>query len=200
MPGSWGRMHAGSGNRPIRRLCDDFADGSLDPQWRVFTGGSTSAAESGGQYTITLPPGTAGNAIYSFPYDAMGGGLAVELADAGVQEAGLQAQPIALQVDESNQVFLVVAAGFIGCWHMISDVSTDHGFTAYNAVDHRWFRIRESGGTTYWEAGADGSSWTTLASAANPISLANITASIAANTYLALGTTKTVSIGHVRGE
>ena len=32
---------------------------------------------------------------------------------------------------------------------------------AYDATDHRWWRIRESGGTIYFEAGPDGTSWPT---------------------------------------
>lgn len=197
-PGRWRGTRAGDANRPIFRLTDDFEDGVLDPQWRVFTGAGTSAVESGGLYTITINSGvTAGNAIYSFPWNAVGDGLAVEMTSAGVQEAGLQAYPVSLQVDENNQVFINVANGFIGCYHVIGGVFTDHGFTAYNSTLHRWFRIRESAGTTYWEASAEGVTWTILASAANPIAYTDITASISANTYLTLGTTKTVSFGRV---
>lgn len=199
MPGSWGALRAGDGNRPIRRLADDFADGVLNPQWRTFTGAGTSAVEDSGAYTITISDGvTAGNSLFAFPWDATGGSLAVELVDAGVQEAGLQTW-VALQVDESNQVAIIVAGGFIGCWEQIAGVFTDHGFTAYDPEGHLWFRIREDSGTTYWETGPDGESWTTLASAANPIALDNVTVSLSANTFLTLGTSKTVSFGHVAG-
>ena len=39
---------------------------------------------------------------------------------------------------------------------------------AYNATDHRWLRIRESGGTLFWDAAPDGSTWTNLGSTSTP--------------------------------
>ena len=39
---------------------------------------------------------------------------------------------------------------------------------AYNATNHRWWRMRESSGTIYWEASPNGLVWTTLRSSPTP--------------------------------
>lgn len=41
--------------------------------------------------------------------------------------------------------------------------------TAYNSTDHQWLRIRESGGTVYWDTSGDGFSWTNRRSLAKGI-------------------------------
>ena len=45
-------------------------------------------------------------------------------------------------------------------------VGGNHDYTVvtYNITNHRWWRIREAGGTVYWEASADGVAWTILRS------------------------------------
>lgn len=42
---------------------------------------------------------------------------------------------------------------------------------AYNSSTHLWWKIRESGGRTYWETSADNVTWTTRASLTNPIAV-----------------------------
>lgn len=42
------------------------------------------------------------------------------------------------------------------------------GSVAYDAVAHRWWRVRESGGTIFWETSPDGAAWTTQVSWASP--------------------------------
>lgn len=41
---------------------------------------------------------------------------------------------------------------------------------AYNATSHRWWRIREAGGTVYWETSPDGSTWSAFGSTAFAVS------------------------------
>ncbi len=200
MPGSWGRrVKVGNGKRAVKRLADDFEDGSVSPRWTQFAFGSVTGAETSGLYTFSVSTSGTGGASLSTAerYDMSGASFVTEMTSAGAQEAGLQAYPAEFQIDSNNRVFLVIGNGFIGTYQTVAGVTTDHGFTAYNAVTHRWFRLREASGTTYWEAGADGVSWTTLASAANPIDVTDVTLIVGADTFLTLGSTKTVSISRV---
>ncbi|MCX5598429.1 hypothetical protein OOK29_09790 [Streptomyces phaeochromogenes] len=41
-------------------------------------------------------------------------------------------------------------------------------YETYSPTDHAWLRVREAGGTTYWDASPDGSTWTNLRSATSP--------------------------------
>ncbi|MFC8277189.1 hypothetical protein ACFUJR_32595 [Streptomyces sp. NPDC057271] len=60
------------------------------------------------------------------------------------------------------------AAGVLGLY--LRDGWSDPGalFPAYDPVAHAWLRLREDGGTLYWEAATDGTTWTVLRSASSP--------------------------------
>ncbi|WP_406365306.1 LamG domain-containing protein [Streptomyces sp. NBC_00645] len=47
---------------------------------------------------------------------------------------------------------------------------SDGGATVipYSAIDHKWLRVREAGGTVYWESSGDGFGWTVRRSLATP--------------------------------
>lgn len=45
---------------------------------------------------------------------------------------------------------------------------------AYNSTTHKYWRIRESGGTTYWDTSADGLTWTNRASAITGLDLSSV--------------------------
>lgn len=50
-----------------------------------------------------------------------------------------------------------------------TDVTLNGG--TYNATTHAWWRVRESGGTVYWDTAPDGTTWTNLGSAAHGLTL-----------------------------
>lgn len=41
-------------------------------------------------------------------------------------------------------------------------------YETYSSTDHAWLRVRETGGTTYWDVSPDGSTWTNLRSDTSP--------------------------------
>lgn len=190
----------GVGELPALRLADDFADNSVDPgRWTQFASGNVSGQETGGQYQFDVLSGGTGVAqlLSQTRYDLTGGFFASELTDAGVQEAGLQAYAAWAQVDASNGVYLTVANGFMGAIEIVGGVTTGLAFVAYDPALHRWFRIREFDGDTFWEVSANGVFWTAIHSTTNPVPLDDVTLIIATDTFLALGTNKTVTFGQV---
>lgn len=58
----------------------------------------------------------------------------------------------------------------------------DTGVT-YDPVNHRWFRLRETAGTTYWEVAPDGNNWTILRSMATPWRLDGVCVNVWEVTY-----------------
>lgn len=199
-PGRPTGPRCGDGNLPALRLADDFADNSVNGAlWTQFNFGNATGSETGGQFQVDITSGGTGVAqlLSQSRYDLTGGFFAAELTDAGVQEAGLQAYAVMAQLDSNNQVYITVANGFIGSIQNVAGSVTGLDFTAYDSALHRWFRVREADGDTFWEVSANGVFWTTLFTTTNPIALDDVTLIIAADTFLSLGTNKTVTFGQV---
>ncbi len=199
-PGRWAGSWSGNAPTPAFRVSDNFADSSVDTdQWQQFAFGAVTGAEGAGNYTFTVAnTGTGGASLFTQTrHDITGDVFASRLDSAGTQQAGLQAYPVEFQVDSNNRIFMNVSNGFIGAWEVVAGVSTPHSFTAYVPASHLWFQLREDAGTTYWESGADGITWTTLASAANPIATTDVTMLIATDTFLTLPVTESVIFGAV---
>lgn len=199
-PGRWHGPWAGAGNIPASRLADDFADNSVNTTlWSQFAFGSVTGSETAGtyQFAVTTAGTGAAQLLTQSRYDLTGDYFATELTSAGAQEAGLQAYATMAQVDASNQAYVTVANGFMGAVQNVAGVITGLNFIAYDPALHRWFRIREAAGTTYWEVSANGVVWSAIWSAANPIPLNDVTLLIGTDTYLTLGGAKTVTFGQV---
>lgn len=56
-------------------------------------------------------------------------------------------------------------------------------FPTYSAIDHSWWRLRESAGTVYWDTAPDGVTWTNRFSIASSWTPNNITVHIEAGYY-----------------
>lgn len=73
-----------------------------------------------------------------------------------------------------DAVFFFLEDGNLECFQDVSDVMTRLYRAPYDPVAHRWLRLREAFGTTYWEVAPDGRAWTVLVSRPNPISLTQV--------------------------
>lgn len=67
-----------------------------------------------------------------------------------------------LEISTYNDEWILAKHGDSSGWHVYAEIP-------YDPVAHRWWRIRERDGTTYWEVSSEGFSWTVLASAPNPV-------------------------------
>lgn len=114
--------------------------------------------------------------------------------DAGATSiTSFESYPLNLTDSTSNnalQIILQVSGGAfqVRSYKRVSGVSTQVATEAYSAARHRWFRIRESGGTTYWEYSANGRAWVTMTSAANPITVTALRFGVMLGTWQAEGT------------
>lgn len=75
--------------------------------------------------------------------------------------------------DSSNQFAMIVAGGNLVCRERASGTNSDTTVT-WNATTMKFWRLRESSGTAYWETSSDGATWTTRRS--KTIALGAITA------------------------
>jgi hypothetical protein len=63
-----------------------------------------------------------------------------------------------------NDVGFDLVGGQLKAFYDVAGSRTVASQVAYNATNHRWMRIRETGGTVFWDTSVDGVSWTNLTS------------------------------------
>jgi hypothetical protein len=165
----------------IQTLQDNFNDNSFDTgKWTDITTGGGSISETNQQLEFTPATSTAGSnpGIRSTSaYDLTSSVLAskmVQVPDTahfyttmGVdQSSGITGQnALEIGVNPSGNLYAFYVSGGGG--------STITSFT-YNSTNHKYWRIRESGGQIYYDYSANGKTWTTFAQVVNPITVTSV--------------------------
>lgn len=96
-----------------------------------------------------------------------------------------------VESDSTNHVrfqYVGVSGGLLNAVRTVSGTSTTLASQAYSALAHRWLRLRESGGTTYWDTSPDGVTWQAFTQQANPINPENVGLAFGGYTYLTVAT------------
>lgn len=153
---------------PASWLRDDFADNSEAPAWGAsYVVGSATKQETGGRAVLTLPALTAGTheAAYrsSATYDLTGDGWFIDINQM-VSTAVAAAAYFMVRSSSGNYVRWHQQSGTLRAQHAIGGVLTDLFSVAWNATTYRYLRIRESGGTVFFDSSSNGTSWTNRAS------------------------------------
>jgi hypothetical protein len=102
-------------------------------------------------------------------YDLTASSVSIEVKDAaltGGGEVGLSVRPRSVALS-NTYIQLVVAGSVLGITH--GQVGSDNYTIPYNSTNHRFLRIREAANEVYWEASANGLSWTTLEHRTNAV-------------------------------
>lgn len=153
----------------ISSLADDFNDNVVDAaKWphsfgaysevggraRVVCDTGFNAYSSAAAYTL------AGSSVYLRGYPPAAGGATTEAwaqilikSSTGGTDLGFELRAL------TGQLIMFSRTGFF-----------DAGAVAipYSATDHVWLRVREAGGTTFWETSPDFFTWTVRRSLASP--------------------------------
>ncbi|QQG50943.1 MAG: hypothetical protein HZB75_00320 [Candidatus Saccharibacteria bacterium] len=168
----------------IETFTDDFNDNSLDTtKWDLWDVGH--AVETGGELQIA--------SVTAASYRGMQSVRTGNLTDSAVHVevphvlTGLTDASTCLQVavDDQHTITLYESGGFFVAEYQIDGVWTTPATMAYGATTHRWWRIREAGGTLYYEYSADGATWSALTSVPTPFAVT------AMYTMLFIGTSST---------
>jgi len=175
---------------PIAEFSDNFNDNSLDvAKWTEWSGGDVSETSQ----TLRITSTTA--ASYKGMNSAVRGSLVGSSVHVEVPHVltGLTSGSTMLQVgpDDQHTITLYVGGTTFAAEYQIEGVFTTVATTAYNSTTHRWWRIRESGGTVYYEYSANGGTWSALTSTAAPFTLTTIRVSLFIGTDAANGSTDT---------
>ncbi|MBI3184039.1 MAG: hypothetical protein HYZ28_18045 [Myxococcales bacterium] len=155
----------------LSSLKDDFGDNLLDPAlWSTFESGVGRVFERNTRLEVELGASDAGLAgVTSRLAGGEGSSVVVELLDAGPQVvAGLSAA-LRVERDALNSVAISVSGGRIRAQKQLGGAWSEMANLSYSLALMRYLRIREQGGTTYWEYSQDRLSFAVLHQEANPI-------------------------------
>ncbi len=171
---------------------DDFNDNARGPQWSDYAS-STSVAEQNQRLEVRTTANVAGYAGFSTAqrFNLHGGYTQIELVDVGNQTAnGWQ---LTLSVYEErpdggafDQLFLTERGGlqvYAGERGLLASVGS--------LASVRWIRVREEGGSTFWEYSPDRTSWSVLYSEPNQSPLERVMITVGGGTYAALAQART---------
>lgn len=183
---------------PARNLIESFNSETFGTRW-VNWGGAQCTLANG---KLTIASTTSAN-YYGIDseelIDLTGSEISIEVLDVGNQGlASLEVNPIDLLLDADNHLLWLITNGDLGAYKKVAGTLSLVGSSVtYNATDHRWLRIRESGGTIYWDASPDRSTWTNIASLATPFALSPLLLTISIGTWQAEGSTSQMIVDNL---
>ena len=117
-------------------------------------------------------------------YNLTGRNASVQLVDAGNQSLVSHEAIYGMRLDASNSIWITVTGGTIRPYKKVAGTRT--GIVpaiTYSPTNHKWLRIRETAGTTYFETSANRVTWNVLASTANPFSMTSVSPYMQAGNY-----------------
>ncbi len=175
-------------------LQDNFNNNSISASW-ALAGSGTPANQifERSQQLEIITSGVSGE-YFTFQsattYDMTASYILMQLLSVGAQAANQDCVPLGASVDANNTVFFSVNGGNIQCYRKVGGVQTQTGTNlAYSATVHKWLRIREAGGTTFWDFSTNSITWTNITSIANPITLTAVTLFMQAGQFGAAAST-----------
>jgi hypothetical protein len=155
---------------PVSALTDAFSGTALDTtKWMIVDNLDGTISESGG--SLNLAPnandGTTQLSVQSTAtYSLIGSSAAVKVPSVVNMGCNVNNRLMVIK-DNANGVEWWAECGNLRAKKIIGGVETTIVIFPYNATQHRYWRIRESAGTTYFETSADSSSWTVQGSIAD---------------------------------
>jgi hypothetical protein len=151
-------------------LVDNFNDNQTDTSvWAVSPAGDF-VREVNGRVEIRLPANQTGSYVYYTlaTYDLTESSFAVEVVRAAT---GTGAQTGIALIGAGENVIFAILNGRLELTKTTGGVTSTLRQVAYDPVAHRWLRISEQAGVTYFETSADGTAWSVLVQAPDPIAL-----------------------------
>lgn len=146
---------------PASSFQDDFDDGVQSTAWaRSWQDDEGMLAETDGKLVVTLVPNDSSGASYvsASSFDLTNSSVLIEVPSAVSTMDGSSTR-IALGAPGDQGVEMSVAQGHLYFNMRVLNNTQEIGSLLYSPVDHRWWRIRESANTLYWETSPDGKAW-----------------------------------------
>lgn len=135
-------------------LSDNFDDGPAGVPWTWVIDPIPGAivAESNGEGTVALPA-AAGLVYGAFQtkryYNLSNDAVAVKVTN--VADAATASTFLLARLDDQNYIEISQKNGLLSFVSVVGGMTTVIAQTSYDAMKHRFWRLREDSGTTYWE-------------------------------------------------
>lgn len=160
---------SGSAPYALEQLGDDFDDGTVDTaRW---VGNFGTVTETDGRARISAIAGVPSGFESARQWRLWGTNATARLVTVpggggnGRTSFMVNAQTSGIRVGfEYN-----ASTGLLSCKEDVGFFDGSPVNLTYNATTHAWLRIREAGGTLYWETSEDGYVWTVRRSGAAPV-------------------------------
>jgi hypothetical protein len=167
-------------------LADDFSATSTSSQWNPFIPSPMTVVQTGGQLVITLAANTAasryGGYVAAANYDMREHCVYVTCVSPPSQSASTEVD-FTLKSGTNNYTGYALVSNQVQAFNLFGSTNTTLASDAYNPAMPIVMRLRETGGTLYFEYSLDGTSFTTQFSAADPVPMDVVAPLIQAGTF-----------------
>lgn len=151
-------------------VSDSFNDGAVNPA--LWTDSYGDIEEAGGRARVPCRTTYAAYATDT-AYKFTGSDIVVQVFPADANTAVVEAWSQVLVISSTAGTDLLMevdaVAGEINMATRVDYWDENAVRIPYDPVAHSWFRIRESGGSTYWETSPDATAWTVRRTAVTPV-------------------------------
>ncbi|MDH6610306.1 hypothetical protein M2164_005941 [Streptomyces sp. SAI-208] len=160
----------------LTSLVDNFNDGVIGPDWGNAYGGVT---ESGGKAHVPCTTSYAGYQT-NYTWTLAGASFYVSVTNVPAASTATEAYTSlfvnAPGIGDNSNALYGTRIGFV--INVVTNqlkMSSESGYfdagavsIAYSATTHKFLRLRETGGTVFWDTSPDGSTWTNRRTLATP--------------------------------
>ncbi len=171
---------------PAFTFSDDWSSGSINgTNWDNWGSPQTTVISNQLKINSTTTADGYYGIISNSAEDLTGSYTSSQLINAGNQSLS-SLQVIPLYVDKtgdfSNAIIYYVQGNNIKIQKRVNNSDTFINVGSYNSSTHKYFRIRESGGTTYFDTSADGTTWSNVHSFSNAFNMTSVKVGLALGT------------------
>jgi hypothetical protein len=182
-----------------KTLADDFNDGVYGSAWnapQLYAG--ATAGESSGVFSIS-PANTEAYISSALVYNFNESAISVEVLETLSLVASADTCLMLISADSSRFISMCQSADKLRCqFHDPSGAVTTTASIPYSSTQHRFWRLRQSSGVTFWEASADGANYSQIASSAIPFGLDHLAIQLLAS-YWTTGSAGTARFDNLNG-
>ncbi|GAA1888236.1 hypothetical protein GCM10009837_07600 [Streptomyces durmitorensis] len=169
----------------LSTLVDTFNDNVIGPNWGNSYGG---VSETGGKARIPCVAGTFAGYQTAKDWTLAGSSAFVQLtlaaaANGATTEAQTTFNIIQATAGTSIAININTVANTIRFESNVGYTDGSAVSLTYSAVTHLWLRIRETGGTLFWDTSTDGSAWTNRRSISTPAWVTSAVNTVAVEMY-----------------
>ncbi len=171
---------------------DSFDDNSIDTaKWSNWGGGQV--VEQNQRLEITSALGGNYVGMDSPTTNLVGAYAGVEIVSTGALDlSSWEVYPISIIQSPGNQnLWFIGVTNILRAYKQLSSVNTILKSDTYDPNVHKYFRIRETDGTTYWEYSTNGYDWTVFISDTNSLTMSSVVVDVLCGTWQAEAATRT---------